>query len=110
MNLRDIAVAAGAAAIWAGSAHAAVDEAAAQALMRKSGCLKCHSVTAKKDGPSFKSTAERLKGKPDAHAELYKHLTTHPMVKVEGKEERHAALKTTNDAEINNVIEYILSR
>lgn len=110
MNLRDIAVAAGAAALWIGSAHAAVDEAAAQALMKKSGCMKCHSVSAKKDGPSFKSTAEKLKGKADAKAELYKHLTTNPMVKIDGKEERHASLKTKDDAEINNVIEYILSR
>ena len=97
-------------AVCAGGAQAAVDEAAAQALMKKSGCMKCHSVTAKKDGPSFKSTAEKLKGKPEAHAELYKHLTTHPIVKIDGKEERHEALKTKDDAEINNVIDYILSR
>lgn len=110
MKLSEMAVAGVAAALWIGGAQAAVDSAAAEALMKKSGCMKCHSVTAKKDGPSFKSTAEKLKGKPDAEAELYKHLTTHPTIKIDGKEEKHESLKTTNEAEIKNVIQYILSR
>jgi cytochrome c len=87
-----------------------VDVAGAEALLKKSGCMKCHSVSAKKDGPSFKETAAKYKGKPDAEAALYKHLTTSPTIKVDGKEEKHESLKTTNDAEIKNVIEYILSR
>jgi cytochrome c len=87
-----------------------VDVAAAEALAKKSGCMKCHSVTAKKDGPSFKTTAEKYKGKPDAEATLYKHLTTGPTIKIDGKEERHEIIKSKNDAEIKNVIAYILSR
>ena len=42
---------------------AALDAAAAEALMKKSGCMKCHSVDRKKDGPSFKETAAKYKGK-----------------------------------------------
>ena len=110
MKLRGILVAGAAAALCSAGAQAALDSGAAEALMKKSGCMKCHSVSAKKDGPSFKSTAEKLKGKPDAQAELYKHLTTHPTIKIDGKEEKHESLKTTNDAEIKNVIEFILSR
>jgi cytochrome c len=87
-----------------------VDVAAAEALTKKSGCMKCHSVTAKKDGPSFKSVAEKYKGKADAEAALYKHLTTGPTIKIDGKEERHEIIKSKNDAEIKNVIAYILSR
>lgn len=87
-----------------------VDVGAAEALAKKSGCMKCHSVTAKKDGPSFKATAEKYKGKPDAGAALYKHLTTHPTIKIDGKEEKHESPKTTSDAEIKNLIAYILSR
>ena len=87
-----------------------VDVAAAEALTKKSGCMKCHSVSAKKDGPSFKETAAKYKGKPDAAAALFKHLTSSPKVKVDGKEETHEMLKTKNDAEIKNVIAYILSR
>ena len=110
MKLRQLVIAGALAGLGVGSAHAALDAAAAEALMKKSGCFKCHSVTAKKDGPSYKSTAEKLRGKPDAEAELYKHLTTHPTIKIDGKEEKHESLKTTNDAEIKNVIQFILSR
>lgn len=88
----------------------AADDAAAESLMKKSGCFKCHSVDKKKDGPSYQEVAKKLKGKPDAEQTLYKHLTTQPMVKIEGKEEKHAKLKTDDDAQIKNVIQYILSR
>src|SRR5262245_48915314 len=82
-----------------GTAHAqpAVDAGAAEALTKKSGCMKCHSVTAKKDGPSFKETAAKYKGKADGEQKLYTHLTTNPKVKVDGKEELHESLKTKND-------------
>lgn len=87
-----------------------VDTAAAEALMKKSGCFKCHSVSAKKDGPSYKSVAEKYKGKADAEATLYKHITTGPTVKVDGKEERHEMIKSKDDREIKNAVAYILSR
>ena len=91
-------------------AQTAADDGAAEALMKKSGCFKCHSVSAKKDGPSYKSVAEKNKGKADAEQKLYTHLTTNPKVKVDGQEERHDSLKTKDDAEIKNVIRFILSR
>ena len=98
-------------ALWIVGAQAqSADVGAAEALTKKSGCMKCHSVSAKKDGPSFKSTAEKYRGKPDAEKTLYAHLTTNPTIKIDGKEERHESLKTKNDAEIKNVIQYILSR
>ena len=101
-----------AAVLLAGSAFLvnAADDAAAEALLKKSGCFKCHSVDKKKDGPAFQETAKKLKGKANAEQELYKHLTTHPMVKIEGKEEKHSSLKTEDDAQIKNVIAWILSR
>ncbi len=100
------------AVILAGAAFIvdAADDAAAEALVKKSKCLTCHSVDKKKDGPSFKETAAKYKGKADAEQKLYTHLTTHPKVKVDGKEETHESLKTTNDAEVKNVIGWILSR
>jgi cytochrome c len=98
------------AGFWSAQALAQADVAAAEALMKKSGCNKCHSLSAEKEGPPYKKTAAKYKGKPDAEATLYKHLTTNPTVKVEGKEERHESLKTKNDADIKNVIAYILSR
>ena len=88
----------------------AADETAAMALAKKSNCLKCHSVDKKKAGPPFKETAAKYKGKPDAEATLVKHLTTNPKIKVDGKEEEHDNLKTKNDAEVKNVVQWILSR
>ena len=87
-----------------------VDTAAAEALAKKSGCLKCHAVDRKKDGPSFKETAAKYKGKPDGEEKLVAHLTTNPKIKVDGKEELHDNLKTKDEAAIKNVVRYILSR
>jgi cytochrome c len=107
---RPVLATAAALALVAGSAQAQVDTSAAEALLKKSGCMKCHSVSAKKEGPPFKETAAKYKGKPDAQKALVTHLTTNPKVKIDGKEELHDSLKTKNDAEIRNVVQYILSR
>jgi cytochrome c len=105
-----IASFAGLALALASAAAQAQDVSAAEALMKKSGCLKCHSVSAKKEGPSFKETAAKYKGKADAEAALFKHLTTNPKVKVDGKEELHDNLKTKNEGDVKNVVKYILTR
>jgi cytochrome c len=105
-----IAGLAGAALMLAAAGAQAQDVSAAEALMKKSGCLKCHSVSAKKEGPPFKETAAKYKGKADAEAALFKHLTTNPKVKVDGKEELHDNLKTKNEADVKNVVKYILTR
>ena len=101
-----------AAALLAASALVAqaADDKAAEALAKKSNCLKCHSVDKKKDGPSYKEIAAKYKGKPDAEQKLATHLTTGPKVKVDGKEEAHDNLKTKNDAEVKNVVQWILTR
>lgn len=91
-------------------AQPAVDEKAAERLMKKSGCDKCHALSAKKEGPPLKETAKKYKDKPDAEAKLFTHLTTNPKVKVEDKEELHENLKTKNEDEIRNVVRYVLSR
>ena len=72
--------------------------------------MKCHAVSAKKEGPSFKETAGKYKGQADAEQKLVTHLTTNPKIKVDGKEEEHESLKTKNDAEVKNVVQWILSQ
>lgn len=89
---------------------AEVDADAAQALAKKNNCFKCHAVDKKKDGPPYKEIAAKYKGKADAEQKLYTHLTTNPKVKVDGKEEEHAALKTKKEDEIRNVVRWILTR
>ncbi len=93
-----------------GMARAEVDASAAQALLKKSNCGKCHALDKKKDGPPYKETAKKYQGKPDAEQKLYIHLTTNPKVKVEGKEEEHTSLKTKKEADVRNVVRWILSR
>jgi cytochrome c len=90
-------------------AYAAVDADAAQALLKKSDCLKCHAVDKKKDGPAFKETAKKYKGKADAEDKLTKHITTGPMVEMDGKKEEHKMIKSKDPAEIKNVVQWILS-
>jgi cytochrome c len=89
---------------------AAADDAAAEALMKKSGCFKCHSIDKKKDAPPYKEIAAKYKGKADAEQKLFTHLTTNPKVKVDGKEETHDNLKTKNDADVKNVVQFVLTR
>ncbi len=96
--------------VWTGATMAEVDADAAQALMKKSNCGKCHALDKKKDGTPYKETAKKFQGKADAEQKLYMHLTTNPKVKVEGKEEEHTALKTKNESDVRNVVRWILSR
>jgi len=90
-------------------ASAVVDGNAAQALMKKSDCFRCHSIDMKKDGPPYKEVASKLRGKPDAEEKLYRHLTTYPTIKIAGKNEDHITLKTKDESEIRNVIHWILT-
>ena len=88
----------------------AADETAALALAKKSKCLNCHAVDKKKDGPSYKETAAKYKGNPNAEAIITKHVTTNPTIKVDGKEEKHESLQTKSEADVRNVVQWILSR
>lgn len=96
--------------VLASSSAAFADEATTQALLKDSKCLKCHSVDKKKDGPAFKVTADKYKGKADAEQKLYTHLTTSPMIKIDGEEEKHTMLKTKDEAAIKEVIAFILKQ
>ncbi len=93
-----------------------VDVAAAESLAKKNDCTKCHSVTNKKEGPPYKETAMKYKDRAKykdvatAEAAVFKHLTTSPKVKVDGKEEEHKKTKASDDAAIMNLVRYILSR
>jgi cytochrome c len=86
----------------------AQDAKAGEDAVKKSGCLKCHSVSADKDGPSFKTTAAKYKGKADGAATVQGELKS-GMMKVDGKDVKHAAFKGS-DADLKNVVAYILSR
>jgi cytochrome c len=90
-------------------ASAAPDAAAAEGLARQNNCFKCHNVSKKKDGPSFQETAAKFKGKPDAQARLVHHLTSGEKAKFpDGHEEEHKIIKAKDEAEIKNLVDWIL--
>lgn len=90
-------------------ANAAPDADAAQALMKKSDCTKCHSVDKKKGGPPYKEVASKYKGKADAEAKLITHITTGPIVEMDGKKQEHSKVKSSDAAEQKNLVQWILS-
>jgi len=91
------------------SASAAPDADAAMALARANNCFKCHSVSKEKDGPAFKKTAEKYRGKPDAQAKVVHHLTSGEKAKFpDGHLEDHKIVDTKDDAQVRNLADWIL--
>ncbi|MDR2925236.1 MAG: c-type cytochrome [Azoarcus sp.] len=88
----------------------ALDVAAAKKLVRGSGCEKCHVADKDKDGPAWKTTAEKYRNDAQAVEKLAKHLTERPEVTFpDGHKEDHKAVKATDEAQIKNLIEWIRS-
>jgi cytochrome c len=86
------------------------DVEAAKALADENECSKCHSMDKTKKGPSYKKIAAKYKGKGDVDAKLIKHLTSGEKVKLEdGSEEDHKIIETKDEAQIKNLIHWILS-
>ena len=56
--------------VAAGSANAALDNAAAEAMMKKDGCAACHAIDKKVVGPSYADVAAKYKGDAGAAAKL----------------------------------------
>jgi cytochrome c len=57
-------------AFAASSAHAALDNKAAEELMKKDGCAACHAVDKKIVGPAYQEVAAKYKADPKAAAML----------------------------------------
>ena len=88
----------------------AADAAAAEAMAKKEGCLKCHAVDKKKEAASLKEIGKKFAGKPGAEAKILHQITSGEKVKLDdGTEEEHKIIKTKDKAEINNMIAWILS-
>jgi len=95
--MREIAILAAATILsWVPVAQAQ-DAKAGEGVIKSSGCLKCHSVSAEKDGPSYKSVAAKYKGQKDAQAKLEKFVAGH-----------HGGPKPKEKAK--DAVAYILSR
>lgn len=105
-----LAVIAATAAFSASAPVFAVDAAAAETLARQNGCFKCHAVDKKKEGSPYREVAAKYKGKAGAEDRLYKHITSGEKAKFpDGHEEDHKIIKTKDEKEIRNLIQWILS-
>lgn len=93
-------------------ATAAVDADAAKALAKKNDCFKCHAIDKTKKGPSYQKIAAKYKGKEaEGEQKMHKNMTTGPKVKLEdGTEEDHKIIDTKDQAEIKNLIYWILAQ
>lgn len=96
--------------IWPVSDAAALDEDAAEKLAKKGNCFKCHAVNKRKKAPAYAEVAEKYRSKSDARRTLYLHITGEPIVKLAEGDEPHAPPPTKDDAELYNLIDWILSR
>ena len=95
------------AVLAAGTANAALDTAAAEALMKKDGCAACHSVDKKIVGPAYQEVAAKYKGDAGAAAKLVKKVK-------EGGSGVWGPVPmppnaTTSDADIKNLVDWILT-
>ena len=99
-----------AAALTFSPVASAVDADAAQALAKKEGCLKCHAVDRMKNAVALNEVAKKYAGKADAEAKILAQITTGQKVKLEdGTEEEHKIIKSKDQAEVTNLIQWILS-
>jgi cytochrome c len=56
--------------LFAGSASAAMDNKAAEDLMKRDGCAACHAIDRKVIGPAYQDVAAKYKTDKDALAKL----------------------------------------
>ena len=94
----------------------AVDANAALSLARQNNCFRCHTIAKEsdKDGPTYKSVAEKYKGKPGAEQRLIEHITSGEMAKFkDGHKEAHKIVKTSppkDMQQITNLVQWILAQ
>jgi len=72
MKLAKIAVALAGCALAAGPAYAVLDNAKAEAMMKKDGCAACHAIDKKIVGPAYVDVAAKYKSDKNAVAMLSK--------------------------------------
>ncbi len=63
---------AGVALFASGAAHAVLDNAKAEAMMKKDGCAACHAIDKKLVGPAYSDVAAKYKADKNAVATLAK--------------------------------------
>jgi cytochrome c len=89
---------------------AVVDVKAAERLLKKSKCTNCHSVTRDKEGPSYRSIADKYRDNPEAEARLFEHMTSSREICIDGHDESHEPLRSDDLDEVTNLSRWVLSQ
>lgn len=89
----------------------AADDIAARKLAKSNNCFRCHAVEREKNGPAWSDISAKYKLKPNGAEKLMEHLTSAPKIKLleEGTEEEHKIVKFRQKAELQNLVQWILS-
>lgn len=87
------------------------DDLAARKLAKANSCFRCHAVERSKNGPSWSEISAKYRIKPNGEEKLINHLTSAPKIKLleEGSEEEHKIAKFRDQAELKNLVQWILS-
>ena len=85
------------------------DTDAAKSFAKENNCFRCHGSKKDKDGPALNKIALKYKGDPESETKLISHLASGIMTKFpDGHEEAHIVLNS-DEAQIKNLIAWILS-
>lgn len=78
-------------------------------LAKKSNCMNCHALDAKSMGPSFKEVAAKYKDDKAAQATLEKKVRSGGAGSF-GKMPMPATSKSVSDADIKQIVQWVLSQ
>ena len=92
-------------------ANAAIDDGAAQAILKKSGCTTCHKLEKAGVGPSIKEIAKKQKGKAGAADELKKAVRD-GIKGVYGADSAMPGIAASkiSDADLTSLVQWILTK
>lgn len=83
---------------------------AAEDIIAKEKCSKCHTATTTKKAPSWASVAEKYKDKPEMTAKLVNMLKTGvPLSGKTDEDDQHKKLDGVSDADLKAIVGIVLS-
>jgi len=110
MKMITTVVTAGVAMFAVGAARAALDDAAAADLMKKSGCAMCHTIDKKLVGPAYKDVALKRKNDGDAAGKLEKTIRAGSTGTYGSIPMPPNAPEKISDPELHSLVEWILTK
>ncbi len=93
-----------------GPAHAALDDAGAQALLKKSGCATCHKLDKDTVGPAMKTIAKKRKGQASAVDDMKKTVRNGGKGTYGSDAMPAFSADKISDADLNNLLQWIVSK